>query len=172
MSTEKNKREMKIMATMNTQASVLIHFARWADFVRFCKRAAMVVYKLKVATGVFRVCAVKDNVLAYEESLPLPQKTRLMKGKEGWEAEIPPTTDLERPEWLSKFAIISRQVIRKTFQCGVPYSILPKLVSEKGRWAVEFEYQLNPKEVSNLLSKTLEIPEKYVIQGDILKLFP
>jgi hypothetical protein len=76
----------------------LIHFARWEDFVRFSKRAAMVVYKLKVTTGVFRVCAVKDNVLVYEESLPLPPKTRLVKGEEGWEAEVPQTTDMERAE--------------------------------------------------------------------------
>lgn len=163
---------METMAALKTQASVLIHFARWEDFLRFSKEAAMVVYKLKVTTGVFRVCAVKDNVLVYEEGLPLPQKTRLMKGREGWEAEIPPTTDMERPEWLSKFAIISRRVIRKAFECGVPYSILPKLVRQKGKWIVEFEYQLDPKEVSSLLSKTLEIPEKYVVQGDILKLLP
>ncbi len=160
------------MTALKTQASVLIHFARWEDFVRFTKKAAMVVYKLKVVTGVFRVCAVKGNVLVYEESLPLPQKTRLMKGKEGWEAGIPPINDMERPEWLSKFTIISRQVIRKTFECGVPYSILPSLAKEKRNWNIEFEYQLDPKEVSSLLSKTLDIPREYVIQGDVLKTLP
>ena len=161
-----------MMTTLNIQASVLIHFARWEDFVRFSTKAAMVMYKLKVAKGVFRVCTVKDHVLVYEESLPLPQRTRLMKSKEGWEAEITPRNDMERPEWLSKFAIISRQVIRKTFECGVPYAILPKLTREKGKWSVEFEYQLDPKEASSLLSKTLDVPKKYVIQGDILKIFP
>jgi hypothetical protein len=107
----------------------------------------------------------------YEESLPLPQKTRLMKGKEGWEEEIPPISDMERTEWLSKFTIISRQIIRKTFECGVPYSILPKLAKEKGNWNIEFAYQLDPKEISSLLSKTLDVPQEYVIQGDILKTF-
>ncbi len=163
---------MGIMAALKTQASMLIHFARWEDFVRFSKKATMVVYKLKVAIGVFRVCSVKDNVLVYEENLPLPRKIRLMKGNEGWEAQIPSITDKERPDWFSKFAIISRRVVRETFVCGVPYSVLPKLVKEKGRWNVEFEYQLDPKEISGFLSKTLEIPEDYVIQGDILKLFP
>ncbi len=163
---------MRIMAALKTQASMLIHFARWEDFVRFSKKAAMAVYKLKVAIGVFRVCAVKDNVFVYEENLPLPRKIRLVKSKEGWEAEILSITDKERPEWLSRFAIISRRVVRKTFVCGVPYSVLPKLVKEKGNWNVEFEYQLDSKEVSGFLSKTFEIPEDYVIQGDILKLFP
>ncbi len=159
------------MTALKTQASVLIQFTHWEDFVRFAKKAVMAVYKLKAATGVFRVCAVRNNILVYEESLPLPQRTRLRREKEGWEAEIPSTTDREQPEWLSKFAIISREVIRKTFECGVPYAIHPKLVKEKGKWDVEFEYQLEPRKVSNLLSKALSIPQEYVIQGDILKMF-
>lgn len=160
------------MVNLKTQASVLIHFALWKDFVRFSKKAIMVVYKLNATEGIFRVCAIKDSIFAYEERLPLPQKTRLMKGKEGWEAEIPPTTDMSRPEWLSKFAIISRRVIRKTFECGVPYSILPKLAREGGKWNVEFEYRFDPEEVSRFLSKALNVPQEHVIQGDILKIFP
>lgn len=83
---------------MATQATMLIHFARWEDFVRFSKKASMVVYSLKVATEVFRVCAVKGNVLVYEERLPLPRKTRLMKVKEICEAEATPTTHIKQPD--------------------------------------------------------------------------
>lgn len=160
------------METWKLQRSIVIRCIRWDDFVRFSKEARMVVYGLKVAEGIFRVCALKANVFMYEEALPLPERTEIAKGDQGWEVETRSATATKPPERISKFAIISRQTIRKKFECGVPYSIVPKLVGQKRGWIVEFEYQLDHNAVSQLLSKTLKVSKANVIHGEVLKVIP
>lgn len=159
------------METWKLQKSVVIRCVRWDDFERFSKEARMVVYELKVAEEIFRVCALKANVFMYEEALPLPERTEITKGDQGWEVETHSATATKSPERISKFAVISRQTIRKTFECGVPYSIVPKLVGQKGGWTVEFEYQLDHNVVSQFLSKTLAVSKANVIHGEVLKVF-
>jgi len=125
---------------------------------------------LNASEEIFRVCALKGNVFVYEERLPLPHRIDAAKNKDELQLKAH-AVDVRSSEHVSEFAIISREVIRKTLRCGLSYSIIPKLLKEKSKWTVEFEYQMDSKEAKKFLSHMLDVPQERVIQGDVLRIF-
>jgi len=160
---------MKTMATSETCA-VVIRCVVWDDFARLSKQAEMAVYELKASEQIFRICALKGNVFVYEERLPLPQRIDVTKDKDELQLKAL-AVNVRNSEHMSEFAIISREVIRKTLRCGLPYSIVPRLIKEKNKWTVEFEYQMDPEETKKFLSHILDVPQESIIQGDVLRIF-
>ena len=160
---------MKTMATSETCAAV-IRCVVFEDFARLSKRAEMIMYELKASEQIFRICALKGNVFVYEERLPLPQRINVAKNKNEPQLEAL-AVDVRNLEHASEFVIISREVTHKTLRCGLSYSIVPRLIKEKSKWTVEFEYQMNPKETKKFLSYILDVPQESIIQGDVLRIF-
>jgi len=157
------------MTTSETCATV-IRCVVLEDFARLSKQAEMVVYDLKASEQIFRICAIKGNVFVYEERLPLPQRIDVTKKKDELQLRAL-AVDVRNSEHVSEFAIVSREVIRKTLRCGLSYSIVPRLIKERSRWTVEFEYQMDPKETKRFLSHILDVPQEFIIQGDVLRIF-
>ncbi len=156
--------------TISETCAAVISCAVFEDFARLSKQSEMAVFELKASEQIFRICSLKGNVFVYEERLPLPQRISVTKIKDKLQLKAL-AVDVQNSEDVSEFAIISREVIRKTLRCGLPYSIVPRLIKERGRWTVEFEYQMDLKETKKFLSHILDVPQESIIQGEVLRIF-
>lgn len=147
--------------------AVAIRCVFWEDFARFSKDAEMVIYEINSLDAVFRVYAIKENIFIYEEPLPLQEKAEIAehKGRRIVKTDENASNLMEQ----SKFTMISRQVVKKTLRCGIPYSVTPKLIREGNRWITGFEYKFEPSAVSEFLSRTLKTPVDSIVEGNLLK---
>jgi len=150
--------------------AVAVRCAFWQDFARLSKNSEMIIYEINKADAVFRVYAIKENIFIYEEPLPFPEKTEIMKDKTEHKTNTPRNTFVN-PTEQSKFSISSRQDITKTLRCGISYSVTPKLIKEANQWTAEFEYKFDPSLVSEFLSRTLETMRDRIVEGNLLKIF-
>jgi len=149
--------------------AVAIRCLSWEDFARLSKNSEMVIYEINKIDAVFRVYAIKEHIFIYEEHLPFPEKTEIVKNKRGHMVNTSKNAfiDLEQ----SKFSIGSRQDVTKTLRCGISYSVTPRLVKEANRWIAEFEYKFDSSAVSEFLSRTLETMKDRIVEGNLLKIF-
>ena len=147
--------------------AVIVRCVFWQNFARFSKDAEIVIYEINKLDAVFRVYAIKENVLIYEEPLSLPEKAEIVedKGKRREKAHENASNLTDQ----SRFTVISRQVITKTLRCGISYSVTPRLIKEGNRWIAEFEYKFGSSTVSEFLSRALETPIDCVVEGNLLK---
>lgn len=150
--------------------AVAVRCVSWEDFARFSKNSEMVIYEINKVDAVFRVYAIKENVFIYEEPLPFPEKTEIVKDKIEHKVNTPRDAFVNLTE-QNKFSISSRQDITKTLRCGISYSVTPKLIKEANRWIAKFEYKFDSLTVSEFLSRTLEIMKDRIVEGNLLKIF-
>ncbi len=139
----------------------------WEDFVQFSKEARIVVYSFRIEEGAFHIYAIKDRVFTYKESFPFPQKTEITKNGFEWKFKNYTTYDENQPKNTSGLVISSRQSLQKKFECGIQYSVIPKLIREGSKWTIEFKYELNPEKIAGFLSETLKVSKDRVIEGDV-----
>ncbi len=147
--------------------SAVIRCVFWEDFARFSKGAEIVIYEMNSTDAVFRVYAIKENILIYEEPLLLPKKTEIVEDKGRRKAKSHENASNSTKQ--SKFTITGRQAITKTLRCGISYSVTPRLINEGNRWIAEFEYKFEPSDVSEFLSRALETPIDCIVEGNLLK---
>ena len=118
----------------------------WLDFKSRADQPALVTYKLNSIDRVFHLRAVKDDaVYVYQEPL--------------WS---------ETPETSAQVALgetekgIDRRIMEKRLECGLAYSVSPKLLKREGRWITELEYRMDPNYVKNFISIMLRVPKEKV----------
>jgi hypothetical protein len=147
--------------------AVTIRCVYWEDFARLSKDAEIAIYEINGLNALFRVYAIKENILIYEEPLPFPEKIELEehRRRRGAKAHENAFSFMEQ----DKFTVISRQVVTKTLRCGLSYSVTPRLVREGSRWIAEFEYKFDPSAVSKFLSLELKTSMDRIVEGNLLK---
>ncbi|MDH5450105.1 MAG: hypothetical protein OEX77_04245 [Candidatus Bathyarchaeota archaeon] len=142
----------------------------WEDFVQFSKGAETVVYNFSIKEGSFHVYAIKERIYTHKELIPLPQKTEITKNGSKWKFKSYTINNEKQPKNSSDLVVFSRQPLQKKLECGIPYTVIPKLSRKKGKWTISFKGELNPKTVSQFLSETLKISKDRVIEGDVYSL--
>ena len=155
------------MMTREKPYSLYVTCDRWEDFVQFAERAETVVYNFGIQDGCFQVYAIKDRIYTYKESISLPQKTEITKNGATWNFKSYPIDDQKESKSSSDFIVSSRQPLQRKLECGIPYTVISKLSSERGKWTISFKSELNPKTVPQFLSETLKVPEDRVIEGEV-----
>ncbi|MEM2936094.1 MAG: DUF308 domain-containing protein [Candidatus Bathyarchaeia archaeon] len=122
----------------------------WLDFKSRADQPALVTYELNSLAKVFRLRAVKgDAVYVYREPL--------------WS---------EDPATLTRIALgetekgIGRRAIEKRLDCGLAYSVLPKLLKKEGGWTAKLEYQMDPNYVRSFISLMLKVPKEKVTHAE------
>lgn len=147
--------------------SPLVKCDFWEDFVQFSKEARIVVYNFKRGERAFYIYAIKEKVFTYKESFPLPPKTEITKNGAKWEFRNCTTNNEKQSENTGDLVILSRQPLQKKFECGIEYSVIPKLSRKRSKWTIEFKCELNSEKVSGFLSETLKVSKDRVIEGDV-----
>ncbi len=60
--------------------------------------------------------------------------------------------------------------MEKRLECGLAYSVLPKLLKKEGRWTAELEYQMDPNYVRNFISLMLRVSKEKVANAETVTL--
>ncbi len=122
----------------------------WLDFKSRADQPALVTYELNSPAKVFHLHAVKDDaVYIYREDL--------------WS---------EDPETLTRVALgetekgIAKQALDKRLECGLAYSVLPKLLKKEERLTAELEYRMDPDYVRSFISLMLRVPKEKVTPAE------
>lgn len=155
------------MITTRKTYSPLVKCDHWESFVQFSKKPKIVVYNLRIAEGSFHIYAIKEKVFTYKETFPFSQKTEVTKNGSKWKFQSYKTDHEGQPKNKSDLVVFSRQPLQKKLECGLLYSVTPKLSRKEGKWMIEFRYELNPETMAEFLSETLKISKDRVIEGDV-----
>ena len=156
---------IRVIATKKAY-SPFVKCDRWEDFFQFSKKARIVVYNFGTEEDALHIYAIKERIFAYKEPFPFPQKTEITRNGSNWKFKRYPTINEKQPN-ISDFVIFSRQPLQKKFECGILYSVIPKLARERGKWTIEFKCELNPETVAEFLSETLKVPRDRIVEGDV-----
>jgi hypothetical protein len=139
----------------------------WGDFIQLSKDPKIIVYNFRMTEGAFQIYAIKERVFTYKEKFPFPQKTEVTKNGSKWKFR---THTLDNDNQLMNtgdLAIFSRQPLQKKLECGIPYSVIPKLSRERGKWTITFKCETDLERVAGFLSETLKVSRNRVIEGDV-----
>lgn len=147
--------------------SPLVKCDCWEDFVQFSKEARIIVYNFRIDEGSFHICAIKERVFTYKERFPFPQKTEITKNGSKWKFKSYTIDDEKQSKNTGGLVIFSRRPLQRKFECGMPYSVIPKLIREGDKWTIELKCELNPETVAGFLSETLKVSRDRVIEGDV-----
>jgi len=139
----------------------------WEDFVQFSKGARIVVYNFRIEEGSFYIYAIIEKVFTYKESFPFPQTTEITKNGSKWKFKSYTTSNEKQSKDASDLVVFSRQPLQKKFECGIPYSVIPKLSRDGSKWTIKFKCELSSETVAGFLSETLKVPRNRVIEGDV-----
>jgi len=155
------------MMTTKKAYSPFVKCDCWEDFVQFSKEARIVVYNFRTEERSFHIYAIKERIFTYKEPLPFPQKTEITKNGSKWKFKNCTTDNEKQPNNTSDLVIFSRQPLQKKSECGIPYSVIPKLIKDGSKWAIKLKCELNPETVAEFLSETLKVSRNRVIEGDV-----
>jgi len=138
----------------------------WKDFVQISREARIVVYNLRIEEGSLQIYAIKQRIFTYQEHFSFPQKTEITKNGSKWRLKTYKTNNEKQPT-TSDLVVFSRQPLQKKFECGIPYSVIPKLTRKGSKWAIELKCAFDSETVAEFLSEALKVSRDRVIEGDV-----
>lgn len=136
--------------------------------MQVARGAKLLAYSFKPEARVFRLTALKDNLLVvYEEELPyMPIVVKRRRGKwvtiKGEEAAKDPAM---REKGL--MVLRSRKGERRRFNFGVTYWVTPLLIRVGEEWIVRYEYRVEASELKRVAERELEVSPDNVVEGEV-----